>query len=81
MNHGTMFYKAVKEGLINPEKSIQIGINFKQYRLKSFLKSEGIRTFNQDTLGFNIFGADWVHENGVDRVRSFITIITEFRCL
>jgi agmatinase len=56
MNHGTMFYKAVKEGLINPKKSIQIGI----------------RTFNEDTLGFNIFGADWIHENGTDKIISKI---------
>jgi len=56
MNHGTMFYKAVKEGLIDPKKSVQIGI----------------RTFNEDTMGFNIFGADWVHENGTDRLISKI---------
>jgi agmatinase len=56
MNHGTMFYKAVKEGLIDPEKSIQIGI----------------RTFNQDTLGFNIYGADWIHDNGTDKLISKI---------
>ena len=49
LNHGTMFYKAIKEGLIDPERSVQIGI----------------RTWNDDFMGMNVLGADWVHENGV----------------
>ena len=48
LNHGTMFYKAVREGLIDPKSSAQIGI----------------RTWNGDCLGVNVFGADWVHEHG-----------------
>jgi agmatinase len=48
LNHGTMFYKAVREGLIDPSRSVQIGI----------------RTWNDDLLGFHVLGADWVHENG-----------------
>lgn len=48
VDHGTMFYKAVKEGLILPEKSVQIGI----------------RTVNEDTLGVNIIDAREVHEKG-----------------
>lgn len=48
VDHGTMFYKAVKEGLIIPEKSVQIGI----------------RTVNEDTLGVNIIDAREVHEKG-----------------
>jgi len=43
-----MFYKAVKEGLILPEKSVQIGI----------------RTVNDDTLGVTIIDAREVHESG-----------------
>lgn len=52
LNHGTMFYKAVKEGLIDPASSVQIGI----------------RTWNDDFLGMNILGADWVHAHGVRAV-------------
>ena len=48
IDHGTMFYKAVKEGLIDVEKSVQVGI----------------RTHNDDTLGINIIDAREVHLNG-----------------
>ena len=44
-----MFWHAVKEGLIAPEHSVQIGL----------------RTTNDNTLGFNIFDSPWVHRNGV----------------
>ena len=50
IDHGTMFYHAVKEGLINPEQSVQVGI----------------RTTNDEPMGFNIFFADWIHQNGVE---------------
>lgn len=50
LNHGTMFYKAVKEGLIDPAKSVQVGI----------------RTWNDDFMGMNVLDAPWVHDNGVD---------------
>ena len=52
IDHGTMFWHAVQEGLIDPEHSVQIGI----------------RTRNPDTLGFNVLDAPYVHENGVDAV-------------
>ena len=52
LNHGTMFYKAVREGIVDPSRSIQIGI----------------RTWNDDFLGVKILGADWVHEHGPDAV-------------
>ena len=42
IDHGTMFYKAVKQGLIDPKKSVQVGI----------------RTYNSDTLGVNIIDAE-----------------------
>jgi len=45
VDHGTMFYKAVKEGLIDPARSVQVGI----------------RTSNEDTLGVNIIDAREVH--------------------
>ncbi len=48
LNHGTMFYRAVKEGLIVPEKSVQTGI----------------RTWVDDKMGLTIIGAPEVHEKG-----------------
>lgn len=48
IDHGTMFYKAVKLGLIDVERSVQIGI----------------RTTNDDTLGITTLDARFVHENG-----------------
>ncbi|MDJ0629878.1 MAG: agmatinase [Rhodobacter sp.] len=48
VDHGTMFYKAVKEGLIDVERSVQVGI----------------RTDNPDTLGISIIDARKVHEAG-----------------
>ncbi len=46
IDHGTMFYKAFREGLIVPERSVQVGI----------------RTSNPDTLGVNIIDAMTVHQ-------------------
>ena len=48
IDHGTMFYKAVKLGLIDPVASVQVGI----------------RSENADTLGINILDARTVHEIG-----------------
>ena len=45
IDHGTMFYKAVKEGLILPEKSVQIGI----------------RTQNDYDAGVHVIDAPSVH--------------------
>jgi agmatinase len=60
IDHGTMFYKAVKEGLVVPERSVQVGI----------------RTSNADTLGVNIIDAAEVHRIGpeavVEKVKSIL---------
>ncbi|MBY6090031.1 agmatinase [Maritimibacter alkaliphilus] len=48
IDHGTMFYKAIKLGLIDPATSVQIGI----------------RTVNDDAWGMNIIDAPEVHEIG-----------------
>ncbi len=48
VDHGTMFYKAVQMGLIDPKCSVQVGI----------------RTTNSDTLGVNTIDAREVHEKG-----------------
>jgi len=52
IDHGTMFYHAVREGIIVPSRSVQIGI----------------RTHNSDPLGITWLDAAWVHGNGVDAV-------------
>ena len=48
VDHGTMFYKAVKSGIVDPKRSVQVGI----------------RTHNEDTLGVNIIDAREVYESG-----------------
>ena len=48
IDHGTMFYHAAKQGLIDPARSVQVGL----------------RTYNAETHGFNILDARWVHRNG-----------------
>ena len=49
IDHGTMFYHAAKQGLVEPKKSVQIGL----------------RTTNPDTLGFNVLDGPWVHAHGI----------------
>ena len=48
-NHGTMFYHAVQEGLVDPERSVQVGIR---------------TDYDRDGHGFQVFGADWVNNHG-----------------
>ncbi len=48
IDHGTMMYKAVKQGLVDPKRSVQIGI----------------RTHCDDYLGMNVIDAREVHEKG-----------------
>ena len=48
IDHGTMFYKAVKSGIVDPTTSVQVGI----------------RTTNEDAMGVNIIDAREVHEKG-----------------
>jgi len=62
IDHGTVFYKAAKLGLVDPSISVQIGI----------------RTDNPDTMGFNIIDAREVHENDTaDVVRMIRRIVGE----
>ena len=48
IDHGTMFYHAIEEGLIDTEHSVQIGI----------------RTVNPDHRGITWLDNNWVHEHG-----------------
>lgn len=50
IDHGTMFYWAAKQGLVNPKCSVQIGL----------------RTSNPDTMGFNVIDAPTVHAQSID---------------
>lgn len=50
LNHGTTFYLAARDGLVDPSRSVQVGI----------------RTPNPDTHGFTIVDADRLLEQGVD---------------
>ena len=52
IDHGTMLYKAVKQGYVDPARSVQIGI----------------RTVTEDYLGVNVITAREAHEWGVERV-------------
>jgi len=52
IDHGTMFYWAAKNGIVDPATSVQVGL----------------RTSNPDTMGFNVLDAPWVHERGIDAV-------------
>lgn len=60
LDHGTMFYHAVKEGLVDDHGSVQIGL----------------RTTNDEPLGFNILDARWVQRYGpgavAEEVRSIV---------
>jgi agmatinase len=60
IDHGTMFYKAVREGLVDPATSVQVGI----------------RTDNPEPMGFHIIDAPEVHEVGpkavVERIRGVL---------
>lgn len=48
LNHGTMFYKAIRDGLVDPATSVQVGI----------------RTWNDDYMGVNVIDAPSVHALG-----------------
>lgn len=63
LNHGSMFYKAIKEGLIDPAHSVQIGI----------------RTWNDDFMGVSVLDAPWVHEHGVEATIGRIVEIVDGR--
>ena len=59
IDHGTMFGHAVKEGLIDPERSLQIGIR------TTFL--------GETTMGFRIIYADEVHNSSAEQIAKIIT--------
>lgn len=50
LDHGSMFLRAKAEGLIDVERSCQVGI----------------RTHNDSDHGFEVLTAPWIHRNGTD---------------
>ncbi|MEY3373128.1 MAG: agmatinase, partial [Pseudomonadota bacterium] len=50
IDHGTMFYQAAKTGIVDPSRSIQLGM----------------RTFNEEKHGYEVLDARWLHRNGID---------------
>jgi agmatinase len=50
LNHGSMFLRAAKEGILDLDRSIQVGL----------------RTANDEAHGFEILTAPWLLRNGVD---------------
>jgi agmatinase len=63
LDHGTMFYHAAREGLVDDERSVQIGL----------------RTTNDEPMGFNILDSRWVHENGPAATAAEVLRIVEDR--
>ena len=63
LNHGTMFYHAAREGLVDDCHSVQVGL----------------RTTNDEPLGFNILDARFVHREGPEAVASEIRRVTAGR--
>lgn len=49
IDHGTMFFHAAKQGVVDPARSIQLGM----------------RTRNPDQMGFKVCDAIWLHHHGV----------------
>jgi agmatinase len=50
IDHGTMFYHAAKQGIVDVTHSIQIGM----------------RTYNDQTHGYEVLDARWLHQHGVE---------------
>lgn len=49
IDHGTMMGRAIRDGLVDPARSTQVGI----------------RTFHDTTEGLEVLTAPWVHRNGI----------------
>ena len=52
MDHGTMFARAARDGIIDVSRSTQVGL----------------RTYNDSDHGFEILTSPWIHRNGIDAV-------------
>jgi len=63
IDHGTMFRRAIEDGVVTSEHSVQVGI----------------RTTNPDTMGVNIIDAPSVHRTDADEVANQIKAIVGSR--
>jgi len=61
LDHGTFVHHAMREGLIDPDRSIQIGI----------------RTFYDDDDTINVLYRDWLHDHGWRDVANRIRAVTD----
>jgi len=52
IDHGTMFYHAAREGLVDPARSVQVGL----------------RTTNDDVMGFQVLDAREVHRSTPEQI-------------
>ena len=52
IDHGTMFFHAAQQGIIDPSHSVQVGI----------------RTHNRETHGFTVLNADMVRQQGLPAI-------------
>lgn len=50
LDHGTMFTRAVADGIVDPGRSTQVGL----------------RTYNDHDAGFEILTSPWIHRNGIE---------------
>ena len=65
IDHGTMFYHAAKQGLVDPARSVQVGM----------------RTHNKYDQGFHVLDALWLHEHGAGKASADIKrIVGERPC-
>lgn len=48
-DHGSMFLRAAREGIVDVSKSTQVGL----------------RTYNDEDFGFEILTSPWIHRNGI----------------
>ena len=55
-HHGTMFLTAAREGIVDPMRSVQIGV----------------RTFNEHDWGYTILTAPWAHDHGAAAVAAVV---------
>lgn len=56
IDHGTMMGRALREGLIDPARSTQLGI----------------RTWHGDSMGLEILTAPWIHRHGIGRALEIV---------
>ncbi|MDX1341165.1 MAG: agmatinase [Reinekea sp.] len=63
IDHGTMFYHAANEGIVDANHSVQLGM----------------RTVNEHDLGYTVLDALWLHSHGVDKAIEQIRTTVEDR--